>query len=217
VKLEAGWEEHFGYLKDLGYAVCIGEFGGNMEWPNKSEARHRARYSYLTDKTTDEQWQNAFVNYLIKKKMYDSFYWSINPESADTYGIFKSPYDPVSNTTGWGTWSQVDSKKLNLLGRLWNATGSTPVVPARQGAAEREFACRVSGAGLITYTIPQSEVVSLQLYNAGGRLHSQIPGRLQQPGSYSLDQRHFAAARGSYVLVFKAGEYVHRQMVHLTE
>jgi aryl-phospho-beta-D-glucosidase BglC (GH1 family) len=33
-RLEEGWEEHFGYLKDQGYAVVIGEFGGNFDWPD---------------------------------------------------------------------------------------------------------------------------------------------------------------------------------------
>ncbi len=125
-KLEVGWQEHFGYLKALGYAVCIGEFGGNMDWPNKAEVRMQNRYSYLTDKTTDMQWQNAFVNYLLKVGITDTIYWSINPESSDTYGIYTTPYDPVSNTGGWGTWSGTDSRKLQLLAKLWNATPATP-------------------------------------------------------------------------------------------
>lgn len=108
--LEKGWDEHFGYLRSLGYAICIGEFGGNMEWPRKSESRHQTRYSYLTNKNSDEQWQNAFVDYLAKKGIVNTFYWSINPESADTYGIFKSSYDPQSNKEGWGTWTVTDTK-----------------------------------------------------------------------------------------------------------
>ncbi|RPJ50219.1 MAG: glycoside hydrolase family 5, partial [Methanobacteriota archaeon] len=31
--LRRGWQEHFGYLKAMGYAVVIGEYGGNMQWP----------------------------------------------------------------------------------------------------------------------------------------------------------------------------------------
>ena len=31
--LRQGWEEHFGYLKQQGYAIVVGEFGGNMDWP----------------------------------------------------------------------------------------------------------------------------------------------------------------------------------------
>jgi endoglucanase len=121
-QLEVGWQEHFGYLKALGYAVCIGEFGGNMDWPNKAEQRMQTRYSYLTDKTTDLQWQNAFVNYLLKVGITDTIYWSINPESSDTYGVYLTPYDPLNNTGGWGTWSGTDSRKLQLLQKLWDAT-----------------------------------------------------------------------------------------------
>jgi hypothetical protein len=128
--LEAGWQTHFGFLRAAGYAVAIGEFGGNMDWPNKAEQRHQTRYSYLTDKTTDQQWQNAFVNYLLKVGICDSFYWSINPESSDTYGIYTTPYDPISNTGGWGTWSGTDSRKLNMIKQLWNVPpggGATPI------------------------------------------------------------------------------------------
>jgi len=119
--LEAGWQEHFGYLKALGYAVCIGEFGGNAAWPKgKSSLRDQNRYSYLTDTTTDWQWQTAFVNYLVKAGIGDSMYWSINPESGDTGGLITTPYDPVSNTGGWGTWGSQDTQKLNLIKQLWN-------------------------------------------------------------------------------------------------
>ena len=144
-KLEPGWHEHFGYLKALGYAICIGEFGGNMDWPNKSESRHQRRYSYLTNKNSDEQWQKAFVNYLIKEGIYNSFYWSINPESADTYGIFKSPYDPISNKGGWGTWSGTDSRKLDMLAKLWNAPKQIQVKPSypfRTWYHKSGFTCR---------------------------------------------------------------------------
>jgi aryl-phospho-beta-D-glucosidase BglC (GH1 family) len=124
--LEQGWEEHFGYLKAMGYAVCIGEFGGNADWPKgKSNLRDQARYSYITDNTVDWQWQTAFVNYLVKKGITDSIYWSINPESGDTGGLYTTPYDPVSNTGGWGTWSGTDSKKLTLLQKLWGAPTTT--------------------------------------------------------------------------------------------
>jgi len=59
--LEQGWEEHFGYLKDLGYAVVIGAFGGNPDWPLDAPVRVQNRYDYLTDTTPDWQWQNTFL------------------------------------------------------------------------------------------------------------------------------------------------------------
>jgi len=214
-KLEVGWQEHFGYLRTLGYAVCIGEFGGNMDWPNKGESRMQTRYSYLTDKTVDQQWQNAFVNFLIKKGIVNSFYWSINPESSDTYGIFTTPYDPISNTGGWGTWSGTDSRKLSLLAKLWSAIA--PVAPGKQGAIRSVSTFHVSSSGLISYSLPKAELVSLSLYNVNGRLQSEIIGRRQEAGSYSMHRRQMACAAGSYLVVFKAGDHVYKQMVYLTK
>jgi len=127
--LEAGWEEHFGYLRDLGYAVCIGEWGGNREFPNKAELRKQDMFGYLTDKTTDWQWQQALVNYMLKKGITDSFYWGINPESGDTGGMYNHAYDPVSNTGGWGTWTSIDQTKVQLLQKLWGGSGTTTSAP----------------------------------------------------------------------------------------
>lgn len=118
--LKQGWEEHFGYLRQKGYAVVVGEFGGNMEWPKgKASLRDQARYGYLTSTSTDEQWQNTFVDYMISKGI-EGCYWSINPESGDTGGWYDHAYDPVSNTTGWGEWRPFLPKKTTLLNRLWS-------------------------------------------------------------------------------------------------
>ncbi|MBN2440831.1 MAG: cellulase family glycosylhydrolase [Spirochaetales bacterium] len=124
--LESGWEEHFGYLKDLGYAVVIGAFGGNPDWPENVEVCVKDLWSWLPDKTVDWQWQNAFANYLISKKMQDAIYWAINPEHRDTGGIYHHAFDPVSNTAGWGIWQGVDERKLNLLYSIWNGHGDPP-------------------------------------------------------------------------------------------
>jgi len=214
-KLEPGWQEHYGYLRAQGYAICIGEFGGNMDWPNKAESRMQNRYSYLTDKTTDQQWQTAFVNYLLKVGIFDSFYWSINSESSDTYGIYTTPYDPLSNTSGWGTWSGTDSRKLALLAKLWDAkeagVEATPVKPS----AVTSF--HVFGTGLISYSLPKAGFVSLRLFNVNGRLQSEIIGRQQEAGSYTTHLRQMAAAAGPYLVIFKAGGYVQKQMVYLTK
>ncbi|MBN2737821.1 MAG: cellulase family glycosylhydrolase [Spirochaetales bacterium] len=117
--LEKGWDEHFGYLKKMGYAVVIGAFGGNPTWPNKAELRDQDRYSYLNDKTVDWQWQNVFVDYLISRDIRDSFYWAINPEEFSSDGIFTHAYDPVKNEAAFGIWLEPDAKKLELLKRLW--------------------------------------------------------------------------------------------------
>jgi aryl-phospho-beta-D-glucosidase BglC (GH1 family) len=125
--LRKGWDEHFGYLKALGYAVVVGEFGGNFDWPRgTSSLRDQNRFGYLTDNTTDQQWQNAFVDYLIDRNITDTIYWSINPESGDTGGLYTTPYRAGTNESGWGTWGALDSRKITMLQRLWNATPVTP-------------------------------------------------------------------------------------------
>jgi endoglucanase len=118
--LKSGWEEHFGYLKAQGYAVVVGEFGGNLDWPKgKASLRDQARWSHITP-GVDQQWQNAFVDYMVEKKI-EGCYWSINPESGDTGGWYDHAYDPVSNTAGWGEWRPFDARKTNLLNRLWTS------------------------------------------------------------------------------------------------
>ena len=115
--LRAGWEEHFGYLRDQGYAVVVGEFGGNLDWPRgQANLRDRNRWSHITA-PIDAQWQDAFVNYMVDNNI-DGCYWSINPESGDTGGWYGHAYDPISDQ-GWGLWLNFDQRKTNLLNRLW--------------------------------------------------------------------------------------------------
>ena len=85
----------------------------------KASLRDQNRFGYLTDKTVDAQWQTAFVNYLIKKGITDTIYWSINPESGDTGGLYTTPYRAGTNESGWGMWGALDTRKINLLRPLW--------------------------------------------------------------------------------------------------
>jgi endoglucanase len=215
--LEKAWDEHFGYLRAQGYAIAIGEYGGNMDWPNKAETRHQTRYSYLTNKKSDEQWQNAFADYLIKRGMTNSFYWSINPESSDTYGVFSSPFDPISNKSGWGTWQGTDARKTTLLKRIWDAPYVEPlsVTPRKISGIAGGFNCQVSNAGQISYSLPKAEFVSLKVYNVNGRLQSEIISQKQDAGSYSVNHNLTVPSAGSYLVTFKAGDFSHSQMVYL--
>jgi endoglucanase len=116
--LRIGWEEHFGYLKQMGYAVVVGEFGGNLDWPaGQADIRDRNRWGYIAP-GTDAQWQDAFVSYMVDKGM-DACYWAINPESHDRAGWHAQAFDPVTNVAGWGEWLGFDARKSALLNRLW--------------------------------------------------------------------------------------------------
>jgi hypothetical protein len=121
--LQQGWQEHFGYLKAQGYAIAIGEFGGNWDWPGGAASqRDIDRWNHLTSNTTDAQWQQAFRDYLISACILDTFYWSVNPESGDTGGLFTTPYTE-QNKSAWGTWGSPDSRKMSLVNSIWTATG----------------------------------------------------------------------------------------------
>ncbi len=116
--LRQGWEEHFGYLRDQNFAIVIGEFGGNLDWPaGQAAPRDRDRWSHITP-GVDSLWQNAFVDYMVENQI-EGCYWSINPESGDTAGWYGHAYHPISNTSGWGEWLIFDQRKTNLLNRLW--------------------------------------------------------------------------------------------------
>lgn len=116
-RIEQGWEEHFGYLRELGYGILIGEFGGNMDWPNKASQADRSTWSHITT-NVDQQWQQAAVSY-FKKKGINACYWSMNPESADTLGWYLTPWDPVSASDRWGEWTGFDPRRTQLLHDLW--------------------------------------------------------------------------------------------------
>ncbi len=118
--LRQGWEEHFGYLRDMGYAVVVGEFGGNLEWPGGAASlRDQALWSHITP-GVDAEWQTAFVDYMVENEL-EGCYWSINPESGDTGGWYDTTYDPVSNASGWGEWLDFIQAKTDLLFELWGA------------------------------------------------------------------------------------------------
>jgi endoglucanase len=116
-RVEAGWEEHFGYLRDLGYGMIIGEFGGNMDWPKKASRADQETWSHITT-NVDQQWQQAAVKYM-KKRGIQACYWGLNPESSDTLGWYLTPWDPISASNRWGEWTGFDPRRTQLLHDLW--------------------------------------------------------------------------------------------------
>jgi len=80
------WEEKWGKLAGK-FPLVIGEFGGRYQG-------------------SDRVWADAFVDYLIKIKVRDFFYWSLNPNSGDTGGILLDD------------WRTVNPDKMALIKRL---------------------------------------------------------------------------------------------------
>lgn len=114
--LAIGWDEHFGYLREQGYAILIGEFGGLMDWPLSASPYYSDLWSHVSS-TVDKEWQTALVDYMTDKNI-EGCYWSLNPESADTGGLFEHAYSEA-NPGGWGEWLEMDTEKLSLLENLW--------------------------------------------------------------------------------------------------
>ena len=170
--MAAGWDSQFGYLKAQGYAIVIGEWGGNMDWPKGAASlRDQTRYSYVTDLTLDKQWQTLFSDYLVSRCIFDSTYWGLNPESGDTGGLYTHLYDPVSNTGGWGTWGPLDSRKMTLVHKLWDVTPgttcttgptATPTKTATGPTPTRTKTATITSTPTITLTTPPSSGLKVQ-------------------------------------------------------
>lgn len=121
--LREGWEEHFGFLRDQGFAVVMGEFGGNIEWPAKTRSAEQKAWSHITPGVVDIAWQNAFVDYMVEENI-QGCYWSVNPESGDTGGWYDSPYVVETAESYWGQWTGLNGTKTQLLTRLWNGVST---------------------------------------------------------------------------------------------
>lgn len=82
------WDAQWGYLKNSGFAMSVGEWGG--KYGNGGNLQ-------------DVTWQNSFVNYLKFRGICNSFYWDLNPNSGDTGGVLQDDWQ-----TPW-------ANKVNLL------------------------------------------------------------------------------------------------------
>jgi endoglucanase len=118
-ELRKGWDDHFGYLVDQKYCVMMGEFGGTKAWPNNPvEPEAATLWAHLPKGTRfDWEWQNILVDYMKERGLTDFTYWSINPESGDTGGLYNHAYSK-SNESGWGVWQGLDTEKAAMLAEL---------------------------------------------------------------------------------------------------
>jgi hypothetical protein len=99
--------------------VIVGEFGGTKTWPqNPVEPAAATLWAHLPANVRyDWEWQLIFVQYMKDKGITDFTYWSINPESGDTGGVYNHAYS-LSNKSGWGVWQGFDTEKVSLLAGL---------------------------------------------------------------------------------------------------
>ncbi|KJU82645.1 endoglucanase [Candidatus Magnetobacterium bavaricum] len=97
--MPAMWYRHFMFLRDQGYTISIGEFGG--------------KYGH-GGLAMDVVWQNAIVDYFINKGMCNFFYWSWNPNSSNTGGLLQDD------------WSTLWQDKYDNLKRLMNGCVQIP-------------------------------------------------------------------------------------------
>jgi endoglucanase len=104
--MPAYWDKYFGFTQSLGHTLAIGEFGGKYG--------HDDQFSPANPK--DIIWQNKIIDYFIEKKVCNFFYWSLNPDSTDTGGIFKP------------NWLEPWNDKLVNLQRLINSCKTTDVL-----------------------------------------------------------------------------------------
>jgi len=118
-KIRQGWDEHFGFLRAQNYCVLVGEFGGFKNWPaNPVKPTAATIWAHLPSNVRyDWEWQSIFAQYMNDKGISDYTYWSINPESGDTGGLYNHAYS-LSNKSGWGVWQGLDTEKAALVGGI---------------------------------------------------------------------------------------------------
>lgn len=96
LNMDAVWDGHLGRFAKKGYAVAIGEFGGR----------------YGEGNPMDRGLQDAFAAYFGKNGLRHLFYWSLNPNSADTGGILMDD------------WVTPRRDKMDMLRVLWGGAGA---------------------------------------------------------------------------------------------
>ena len=107
--LASVFQDQWGFAQvQTGRAVVLGEWGGS-----------------ISTNPLMEKWADSLVNYMIKRCMTNNFFWSLNPDSADTGGLLEMD------------WMTPDQVKLDMLAKLQphpsrlevkaGATTTTPV------------------------------------------------------------------------------------------
>jgi hypothetical protein len=109
------------------------------------------------------------------------------------------------NAAGWGSWSAKYAFAVRLI-----------PTHVRLSAIPKTFSFNISSrTGLIRYALPNAENVSLRLYSSNGQMRSEPVNMQQGAGYYTVNMQRSISAAGSYLVVFKAGEYCQKKMIFL--
>lgn len=82
----------------------------------------------------------------------------------------------------------------------------------------RAFNLSVSArTGRITYTLPQSQHVSLRLYNVNGRLQCELVNKQQPAGRYAVELSNRALAAGAHLVLLETGDHHEEKLIILTK
>jgi predicted small secreted protein len=109
------------------------------------------------------------------------------------------------NAAGWGDWSFKNVFAIKLISTY-----------AGMRAIPKAFSFNItSRTGSIRYALPKAEHVFLRIYSMNGQLQSESVNMQQAAGYYTVNLQRSLAAAGSYLMVFRAGEYYQKKMVFL--
>ena len=109
------------------------------------------------------------------------------------------------NVAGWGGWSvkRVFAVKIQL----------THIRPFELPKA---FSFAVSGrTGSIRYALPKAAHVFLRLYSINGQVQLEPVNTYQNAGYYTVNMQNGVFAAGSYLVIFRAGDYYQKRLMSL--
>jgi hypothetical protein len=109
------------------------------------------------------------------------------------------------NAMGWGAWSVKNIFAIKLTTSI-----------AKPVERPKKFSFSVSiRTGSIRYGLPKAEHVLIQVFGINGQMQSELINTSQDAGYYSLSIPRGKLASGSYLVVFKAGDFSRKKMTFL--
>jgi hypothetical protein len=106
---------------------------------------------------------------------------------------------------------------MALLQKLWAAppVDKPGELAGIKGSLKKGFNFQASSTGMMAYSLPHAEFVSLKLYDLNGSLQSDVVSQNQAAGNYSINRQQMNVKPGLYLVKFQVGGYSQNQMVYL--